>query len=105
MSKTPLISVVVPAYNVEKYLTACLNSILSQTFTDFEIIVINDGSTDRTPQVLEQYSSNSQIRIHHQENSGPSVARNQGLILSKGQYICFIDGDDDIAPNYLEELI
>ena len=52
MSKTPLISVVVPAYNVEKYLTACLNSILSQTFTDFEIIVINDGSTDRTPQVL-----------------------------------------------------
>lgn len=105
MSKTPLISVVVPAYNVEKYLTACLNSILSQTFTDFEIIVINDGSTDRTPQVLEQYSSNSQIRIHHQENSGPSVARNQGLILSKGQYICFIDGDDDIAPNFLEELI
>jgi len=105
MSKKPLISVIVPAYNVEEYLAACLDSILRQTFSDYEIILINDGSTDRTAEIISQYSSNPRIRVHTQQNSGISVARNQGIKMSRGQYICYVDSDDIIAETYLEKLI
>lgn len=87
MSKRPLVSVIVPAYNVEKYLAPCLDSILNQTFSDFEIIIIDDGSTDRTPEVIYKYSLDPRIRSHTQQNSGISVARNQGLKMSRGQYL------------------
>lgn len=105
MSKNPLISVIVSAYNVEEYLAACLDSILRQTFSDYEIILIDDGSTDRTAEIISQYSSNSRIRVHTQQNSGISVARNQGIKMSRGQYICYIDSDDIITETYLEKLI
>ena len=105
MSKRPLVSVIVPAYNVEKYLAPCLDSVLNQTFSDFEIIIIDDGSTDRTPEVISKYSIDPRIRFLTQQNSGISVARNQGLKMSRGQYLCYIDSDDLIAKDYLEKLI
>ena len=105
MSKRPLVSVIVPAYNVEKYLAPCLDSILNQTFSDFEIVIIDDGSTDRTPEVISKYSLDPRIRSHAQQNSGISVARNQGLKMSRGQYLCYIDSDDLITKDYLEKLI
>lgn len=104
MNETPLISVVVPAYNVEKYIKACLDSILEQTYPNFEIIVINDGSTDKTKMILKKYSNEERIRCYSQKNSGLSVARNQGIKMSKGEFICFIDSDDYIAYNYLDKM-
>ena len=104
MSKTPLISIIVPAYNVEHYIEACLDSLLKQTYSNFEIIVIDDGSTDNTATVLQKFSHHQNIRLHHQANSGISATRNQGLKLASGEFVCFIDSDDYIAPNYLEAL-
>ena len=105
MSKNPLISVIVTIYNNEKYIKACLDSLLAQTFQDFEIVVIDDGSTDQTSKVLNQYSANSRLKIHHQPNAGVSAARNQGLKLSHGKFVCFVDSDDYVAKNYLEKLV
>ena len=105
MSKIPLISVIVTTYNNEKYIKACLDSLLAQTFQDFEIVVIDDGSTDQTSKVLNQYSANSRLKIHHQPNAGVSAARNQGLKLSHGKFVCFVDSDDYVAKNYLEKLV
>ena len=105
MTKPPLVSVIVPTYNNEKYLANCLNSLLAQTFQDFEIIDIDDGSTDQTTKLLETYKANPHIRVHTQPNSGISAARNQGLKLSRGQFISFVDSDDCVNPNFLEKLI
>ena len=105
MSKNPLISVIVTIYNNEKYIKTCLDSLLVQTFQDFEIVVIDDGSTDQTSKVLDQYSTNSRLKIHHQPNAGVSAARNQGLKLSRGKLVCFVDSDDYVAKNYLEKLV
>ena len=105
MSKNPLISVIVTTYNNEKYIKACLDSLVAQTFQDFEIVVIDDGSTDQTSKVLNQYSANSRLKIHHQPNAGVSAARNQGLKLSRGKFVCFVDSDDYVAKNYLEKLV
>lgn len=105
MSKNPLISVIVTIYNNEKYIKACLDSLLAQTFQDFETVVIDDGSTDQTSKILDQYSANSRLKIHHQSNAGLSAARNQGLKLSRGKFVCFVDSDDYVAKNYLEKLV
>lgn len=104
MNSAPLISVIVPAYNVEKYIKTCLNSLINQTYSNFEIIVINDGSTDQTEKILNEYESNSKIRIFSQENGGLSAARNQGLKLANGELVCFIDSDDSVKSDYLEKL-
>lgn len=104
MSNTPLISVIIPAYNVEKYIKTCLDSLINQTYSNFEIIVINDGSTDRTEEVLKNYQSNFNLRIYSQKNGGISAARNQGLKLANGELICFIDSDDSVKSDYLEKL-
>ncbi len=99
------ISVVVPVYNVEKYLEQCLNSIINQTFKDIEIICINDGSTDGSLEILREYEQkDSRIRLINKENEGISAVRNQGMELAKGEYISFIDSDDWIDENYLEAL-
>lgn len=105
MTNSPLVSVIVPTYNNEKYLANCLNSLLVQTFQDFEIIVIDDGSTDQTTKLLEAYKTNPSVRVHTQPNSGISVARNQGLKLSRGKFISFVDSDDCVTPDFLEKLI
>ena len=105
MNSAPLISIIVPAYNVEKYIKACLDSIIIQTYSNFEVIVINDGSTDQTKKMLNEYESNPKIRIFSQENGGLSAARNQGLKLANGELVCFVDSDDSVKSDYLEKLV
>ena len=99
------ISVIIPVYNSEKYLERCLNSVLSQTFQEFEAICINDGSTDTSLKILENYQNkDSRIKIINIENSGVSIARNIGLKKAVGKYISFVDSDDYIDNNFLEKL-
>ncbi|MCP3030057.1 glycosyltransferase [Halobacillus sp. A1] len=99
----PCISVIVPIYNVERYLPACLNSILAQTFTNFELILINDGSEDRCGEICDSFSErDNRIKVIHQKNSGVSHARNEGLKVAKGDYIAFVDPDDTIEPSMYE---
>ena len=97
------ISVIVPVYNVEKYLSECLNSILAQTFNDFEVICVNDGSTDRSSEILLQYAKkDKRIKVITQKNQGLSMARNNGLKEAGGEYVYFMDSDDAIHPQCLE---
>lgn len=100
-----IFSVIVPAYNVEKYLMRCMDAILSQTLKDYEIIIIDDGSTDHTGQIADQIRSLHPefIRVIHQENRGLGGARNSGLEESKGEYLVFIDSDDYIRKDFLEK--
>ncbi|MCD7828059.1 MAG: glycosyltransferase [Clostridiales bacterium] len=101
----PTISIIVPIYNVEKYLRKCIESILSQTFKDFELILIDDGSSDNSGKICDEYAKqDSRIIVIHQCNKGVSTARNKGLTSAKGDYIAFIDPDDYVAENYLEYL-
>lgn len=95
----PLVSVIVPVYNVAPYLRCCLDSLCAQTLKDIEIICVNDGSTDASPQILEEYASrDKRIRVIHQANGGLSAARNAGLAVVQSPYIGFVDSDDWIAP-------
>lgn len=101
----PTITVIVPVYKVEKYLSGCLDSILSQTFTDFEVICIDDGSPDNSITILQEYASkDARIKILRQENQGLSASRNNAMDIAKGDYIFFVDSDDYIAPQALEFL-
>ena len=101
------ISVIVPVYNVEKFLHVCLNSVLNQTYPDFEIICIDDASTDSSLEILEYFfQKDSRIKIIKQDfNQGPGHSRNCGLNVAKGKYIFFLDGDDWIDFNTFEVLI
>jgi glycosyltransferase involved in cell wall biosynthesis len=102
----PLISIIIPVYNVEKYLSECLDSIMNQTFSDIEIICINDGSTDNSLAYLEKYSQKgSRVIVINQENKGQAVARNIGIKAAKGKYVLFVDSDDWIAQNSCETLL
>lgn len=101
-----MISVIVPVYNVERYLEECLNSIQDQTYTDIEVILVNDGSTDGSQAICEHYCQiDKRFRLMNQSNQGQSVARNNGVTASKGEYIAFVDSDDIIQYNYLEKLM
>ncbi|WP_418417768.1 glycosyltransferase family 2 protein [Blautia sp.] len=101
-----MISIIVPVYNCEKYVGECIESILAQTYTDWELILINDGSTDSSEQICKRYiAKNSKIRLISKENEGVSVARQVGVGIAKGDFIAFIDGDDCIKNNYLQSLI
>ncbi|MBR6147725.1 MAG: glycosyltransferase [Lachnospiraceae bacterium] len=100
------ISVIVPIYNVEKYLSKCIDSILQQTFTDYELILVDDGSTDTSGKIADDYAAkDNRITVIHKKNGGLSDARNHGLDKATGDYICFIDSDDWIEKNYLQELL
>ncbi|NMD68800.1 glycosyltransferase [Bacillus sp. DNRA2] len=91
----PKLSIIVPVYNVEKFLGDCVKSILSQSFKEFELILVNDGSTDRSGVICDEYAKKDQrIQVHHKENGGQSSARNKGIDVAKGQYLGFIDSDD-----------
>lgn len=104
--KTNLISVIVPAYNIAEYLPRCLDSILNQTYSNLEVIVISDGSTDGTNEIIKKYADNdSRIVPIYKENSGVSDTRNRGLDIAKGDYIGFVDGDDYIEPEMYEVLL
>lgn len=100
-----LISIVVPIYNVEKYLEKCLNSILEQTYGEFELILVDDGSTDCSGEIADKYAlKDERIIVFHKENEGLAATRNYGIEKAKGEYICFIDSDDWIENTYLEYL-
>ena len=100
-----LISVIVPIYNVEKYLVRCIDSIISQTYKNIEIILVNDGSPDNCGSICDKYAQqDARIRVLHKKNGGLSDARNCGVEVASGEYITFIDSDDFIAPNYIEYL-
>ena len=99
----PKISVIVPVYKAEKYLHRCVDSILSQTFTDFELLLINDGSPDNSGTICDEYAQkDSRVRVFHKENGGVSSARNLGLRKANGEYITFVDSDDHIEQGYLD---
>jgi glycosyltransferase involved in cell wall biosynthesis len=101
----PLISVIVPVYNVAEYLPRCIDSILSQTYNSFEIILVNDGSTDGSSEICDQYAkTDKRINVIHQSNSGVSIARNRGLDAAGGEWISFVDSDDWIDMQMLEML-
>ena len=100
-----LISVIIPVYNVEKYLCECLDSILNQTFQDFEIICVDDGSTDETLEILKNYKNKDErVFVLQQHHSGAAEARNNGIRLARGKYIQFLDSDDYFEQTMLEEL-
>lgn len=98
------ISVIVPVYNVEKYIRKCIESIINQTFKDIEIIIVNDGTKDNSIKIAEEYLSDKRIKIVNKENGGLASARNAGMRVAKGEYICIIDSDDYIEENMLEIL-
>ncbi len=101
-----LISVIVPIYNVEKYLNECLLSIQNQTYPLLEVILINDGSTDRSAEIAQHFvTSDRRFHLIQQNNAGQSAARNRGLDRASGEYISFVDADDFIAPDFYETLI
>lgn len=101
-----LISIIIPVYNVEKYLVGCIQSIINQTYSDFEVILVDDGSTDNSAIICDYYSSiDSRIKCLHLINQGVSKARNVGLENAKGDYIAFCDSDDRYSPNFLLEMI
>ena len=97
------VSIIVPVYQVEKYIRQCIDSILAQTFTDFELILVDDGSKDNSGKICDEYAEkDKRIRVIHKENGGLSDARNKGLDNAAGKYFMFVDGDDYIAPNMAE---
>lgn len=101
-----LISIIVPAYNVEKYIEKCAMSILCQTYTDIELILVDDGSNDSTPIIVDKLVSiDNRVQVIHKHNGGVSSARNKGIEVSQGQYLVFVDGDDYLAPDYIEYML
>ncbi len=101
----PKISVIIPCYNCEKYVAKCLDSVLAQTFQDWEAIVVNDGSTDGSVEILNRYAAkDSRIKVVTQENQGQAAARNRALKLVSGQYVCFLDSDDFYDAEFLMDL-
>lgn len=101
-----LLSIIVPVYNVEAYLPRCLDSLLAQPFSAWEAIIVDDGSTDKSGEILDAYAArDSRLRAVHKPNGGVSSARNRGLALAQGRYVGFVDGDDFIAPDMYEKLL
>lgn len=103
---TPLVSVVVPVYKVEKYLPACIESILAQTYDNIEVILVDDGSPDNSGKICDEFAEkDSRIKVIHQKNGGVNVARKNGFSCSIGEWIMFVDSDDALTPNALEVLL
>ncbi len=102
----PLISIIIPVYNVESYLDRCIQSLIDQTYRHIEIILINDGSTDGSGLICDNYTlKDNRIKVYHIENGGSSIARNYGLNKSQGDYIGFVDSDDWVKPNMYSEML
>lgn len=101
-----MISVIVPVYNVAAYLSACLDSVLSQTYTDIELLLVDDGSTDGSADLCDDYACrDARVTVFHQSNAGPAAARNVALEVAQGEYVAFVDSDDVIHRRYLEILL
>lgn len=104
--KQPLVSFVIPCYNVEKYIEFCIDSICKQTYTNIEIIPVDDGSTDNSGAILDRMAkADSRIKVVHKKNGGVSIARNVGLEVATGEYVVFVDGDDFISAYYTEYMM
>ena len=102
----PFVSIIVPVYNVESYLRRCLNSILLQSYSNIEVIVVDDGSTDLSGTICDEYQKqDSRVKVIHKTNQGLGAARNTGLKIAKGEYISFVDSDDYIDLNMIEVLL
>ena len=99
------VSIIVPFYNVEECVSYCMDSLLTQTYGDYEIICVDDGSTDKTGELLDSYASIDIVNIYHKPNGGLSDARNFGIRVARGEYITFVDGDDVVSPYYLEHMM
>ncbi|MCI9846281.1 glycosyltransferase family 2 protein [Flavobacterium pectinovorum] len=103
---TPLISIVVPMYNVEKYIAKCIDSIIGQSYRNIELILVDDGSPDNSGHIADDFSKkDDRIKVIHKENQGVSIARNLGIEKSIGEYIVFVDGDDYLDPDYVEYML
>lgn len=103
---TPLISIIVPVYKVEKYVSKCIESLIHQTYKNIEIILVDDGSSDNSGIICDDFSKNdSRITVIHKENGGVSSARNKGLSEAKGEYVCFVDGDDYVLADYIADML
>ena len=101
----PIVSVIVPVYNSEKHLRRCVDSILAQSFIDFELILVDDGSVDSSGSICDDYAINdNRVSVIHKPNGGISDARNKGLEAAKGKYIMFCDNDDTVEPKWIELL-
>lgn len=106
MYSSPLISVIVPIFNKEDLLSRCVESILKQSFMDFELMLVDDGSTDGSGILCDEWcKKDKRVKVIHQQNAGVSAARNQGIVCSKGKYIVFVDADDWVMPDYLLHLL
>ena len=104
--KQPLISVIIPVYGVEKYIAQCLDSIINQTYKNLEVIVVNDGTKDRSAEIAKEYATkDSRIKVYDFQNGGLSVARNRGLEIATGDYISYIDSDDWLDTKMYETLL
>jgi glycosyltransferase involved in cell wall biosynthesis len=102
---SPLISVIVPVYNVEQYVRECLDSILAQSYRSLEVILVDDGSTDGSGTICDEYAAaDSRVKVFHQKNSGVSTARNNGLLIAKGEWVMFVDADDWLETECFETL-
>ena len=98
------VSIIVPVYNVEKYLEECVESLLKQTYRNLEILLVDDGSPDHCPQMCDDWARrDSRIRVIHKQNAGSGLARNTGMKNASGEYICFFDSDDYLMPNAIEK--
>ncbi|MCS2957907.1 glycosyltransferase [Bacteroides salyersiae] len=101
----PLFSIIIPVYKVEQYLPECIDSIIKQTFTNFELLLIDDGSPDRSAEICDAYAlKDNRIHVFHEKNGGVSFARNIGLDNAQGKWITFIDSDDWVEKDYLEKI-
>lgn len=100
------VSVIIPIYNSEEYLESCINSVLSQKYSNFELLLINDGSTDRSGEISDKFATQDfRIKVFHKANGGVSTARNLGVSKALGKWICFIDSDDTVNSNYLQDFV
>ena len=100
------ISVIIPVYNTEKYLSSCIDSIIGQTNVSFEIILVDDGSSDSSPSICDTYANKyDNIKVFHIKNSGPATARNKGFRVAQGEYVTFTDSDDKMEPQMLFKMI
>lgn len=106
MNNKPLVSVIVPVYNTEKYLRKCVDSILNQTYKNLEVILVNDGSQDNSGIICDEYAqSDKRVKVIHKENSGPAYARNTGIKVATGDYIAFVDSDDWLDKTMYEDIV
>jgi glycosyltransferase involved in cell wall biosynthesis len=103
---SPLVSIILPIYNSEKYLRKCLHSLLDQTYDNYEIIIVDDGSTDSSLNICYEYANNDKsVKVYHKENGGVSSARNMGLDYARGEFVMFTDADDIVSENYISNMV